>query len=143
MNPRDFFDTFWRPVIRNEVFVAMPFKDSVLEPVWTQAIEPAIETDCGMPAQRLDVTTLTGSVITSILDHVAHSFPHRLGFPRRVLVCGSAQFEKLTDRREARKRRVGTKLGVDRLEPRIGIHADVRHTDRAERHPATTTQPPS
>lgn len=73
MYPRDFFDTFWRPHIRDEVFVAMSFNDSTLEPVWQQAIQPAIEKDCGLKAIRVDVSVLTGSVITSILDHVAHS----------------------------------------------------------------------
>lgn len=73
MYPRDFFDTFWRPTIRDTVFVAMAFGDD-LHPVWSKAFRPAIEEDSRpLRAVRVDISTLAGSVITDILDGIAHS----------------------------------------------------------------------
>ncbi|MEW6358769.1 MAG: hypothetical protein AB1696_20710 [Planctomycetota bacterium] len=74
MFPRDFFDTYWRTEIRDEIFVAMPFHDE-FTPVWTEAIQPAIDHDLGgtLHAKRVDATVLCGSVITDILDGIAHA----------------------------------------------------------------------
>jgi hypothetical protein len=74
MYPRDFFDTYWRPEILDEVFVAMPFHDE-FKPVWDRAIQPAIDEDVAEPVQarRVDATILSGSVITDILDGIAHA----------------------------------------------------------------------
>lgn len=74
MYPREYFDTFWRGDLRNEVFVIMSF-DREFESVWTDAIKPAIEMDtAGNPAaHRVDITTLSGSIITEILDGIAHA----------------------------------------------------------------------
>lgn len=74
MYPREFFDTYWRPEIRNEVFVAMPFHDE-FTPVWKEAIQPAVDHDVagGLQARRVDATVLSGSIITDILDGIAHS----------------------------------------------------------------------
>ncbi len=74
MYPREYFDTYWRGDLKNEVFVIMSFA-SDFQPVWEQAIQPAIESDTdGTPfAHRVDATMLAGSVITEILDGVAHA----------------------------------------------------------------------
>ncbi len=74
MYPRDFFDTYWRSEIRDEVFVAMPFHDE-FAPVWQDAIVPAIDEDIAGPirARRVDATILSGSIITDILDGIAHA----------------------------------------------------------------------
>jgi hypothetical protein len=74
MYPRDFFDTYWRTELRDEVFVAMPFHDE-FTPVWDLAIRPAIETDSrtGFRANRVYASVLSGSIITDILDGIAHS----------------------------------------------------------------------
>ncbi len=74
MYPRHYFDTFWRTELRNEVFVAMSFYDE-FRPVWEEAIRLGIENDCpyNLTAKRVDVTTISGSVITDIMDGIAHS----------------------------------------------------------------------
>jgi hypothetical protein len=41
MYPREFFDTYWRSEIRDDVFVAMPFHTE-FTCVWEEAIRPAI-----------------------------------------------------------------------------------------------------
>lgn len=74
MFPREFFDTYWRSELRDEVFVAMSFHDE-FTPVWETAIGPAIQqgSDGLLRARRVDTTILSGSVITNILDGIAHS----------------------------------------------------------------------
>ena len=74
MYPREFFDTYWRSEIKDEVFVAMSFHDE-FTPVWEMAIRPAIEQGSGgqLRARRVNATVLSGSVITDILDGIAHS----------------------------------------------------------------------
>lgn len=74
MFPREFFDTYWRTDLRDEVFVAMPFHKE-FDSIWQHAIKPAIETgrDKNLRPKRVDVTTLSGSVIIEILDGIAHS----------------------------------------------------------------------
>jgi hypothetical protein len=72
MYPREYFDTYWRPNLKNEVFVIMSFAPEFGD-VWTQAIRPAVEQDTRESpfAHRVDATTLAGSIITEILDGIA------------------------------------------------------------------------
>jgi hypothetical protein len=72
MYPREFFDTFWRGTLRKEVFVAMSFADEFTT-IWTEAIRAAIVSDVGLAENRVDTSVLSGSVITRILDGVAHA----------------------------------------------------------------------
>jgi hypothetical protein len=74
MYPRDYFETYWRPQIREEVFVAMPFHDE-FKLIWNEGIKPGIDEDIPGPikARRVDATILSGSIITDILDGIAHS----------------------------------------------------------------------
>ena len=74
MYPRDFLDSYWRPTLRDTVFVAMPFHDE-FTPVWLEAIQPAIDQDLQLSvrAERVDATVLLGSIVTSILDGIAHA----------------------------------------------------------------------
>ena len=52
----------------------MPFHDE-FEPIWQHAIQPAIEQDIapGYKAERVDASVLSGSIVTSILDGIAHA----------------------------------------------------------------------
>ncbi len=72
MYPRDYFDTYWRPDLLDEVFVAMPFSDE-FDAIWQSVIRPAIEDDQArnLLAHRVDATVLAGSVITEIVEGVA------------------------------------------------------------------------
>jgi len=74
MYPREYFDTYWRGDLRDEVFVIMSFADEFTQ-VWLNAIKPAIDKDTnGRPfAHRVDATVLAGSIITEILDGIAHA----------------------------------------------------------------------
>ena len=74
MYPRDFLDSYWRPAIRDSVFVAMPFH-AEFDPVWSEAIRPAIDAVNAprLVAERVDATVLSGSIITKILDGIAHA----------------------------------------------------------------------
>ncbi len=74
MYPREYFDTFWRGDLRNEVFVIMSFAPE-FNAVWNDAIRPAIEEDTAdrPSAHRVDVTTLAGNIVNEILDGVAHA----------------------------------------------------------------------
>ncbi len=74
MYPRDFLDSYWRPTLKDIVFVAMPFHDE-FSGVWEQAIRPAAEQDLTPPlaAVRVDISSLSGSVVTDILDGIAHA----------------------------------------------------------------------
>jgi len=74
MYPRQYFDTYWRTDLRDEVFVAMPFHDE-FDPIWEEAIKPAIgdHQNIKLVAKRIDASVLSGSIITDILDGIAHS----------------------------------------------------------------------
>ena len=74
MYPREFFDSYWRPEIRDEVFVAMPFHDEFAL-IWAQCFEPAIrlDLDVRLTSRRVDGSVLSGSIVTDILDGIAHS----------------------------------------------------------------------
>ncbi len=90
MYPREYFDTYWRGDLKNEVFVIMSFAPE-FQPVWEQAIRPAIEVDTdGSPfAHRVDATVLAGSIITEILDGIAHA---KLVFAD-ISVCTSGRWK--------------------------------------------------
>jgi hypothetical protein len=74
MYPRDFFDTYWRSELVDEVFVAMPFH-SEFDGVWNEIIRPAVaQGSIGrLQARRVDATVLSGNVITDILNGIAHA----------------------------------------------------------------------
>lgn len=75
MFPRHYFDTYWRPELCNEVFVAMSFADE-FRGVWQDIIQPAVEQDLaasGLKARRVDVGRISGSIITEIMDGIAHA----------------------------------------------------------------------
>ena len=74
MHPRDFFDSYWKTAVRDEVFVAMSF-ESEFRNTWKCAIEPAIHdaTEGGLQANRVDTTTLSGDTVLRIFDGVCHS----------------------------------------------------------------------
>lgn len=75
MYPREYFDTYWRPEIRDQVFVAMSFADEFTA-AWADIIRPAIEEnleDMGLTPHRVDVTKIGGSIITEIMDGIAHA----------------------------------------------------------------------
>ena len=71
MHPREYFDNFWRPELREEAFVAMSF-DSSMEPVWRQIIEPAINA-VNLRACRVDSTHICGDILTQIMEGIAHA----------------------------------------------------------------------
>jgi len=70
MYPREYFDSLWRTDIRDEVFVAMPF--SGFDSIWSSILMPAIK-DSGLKPHRVDVTKVSGSIITEIMDGIAHA----------------------------------------------------------------------
>jgi len=74
MYPRQYFDTYWRTDLRDEVFVVMPFHNE-FDPVWHDTIRPAIEQEqqVKLTAKRVDTSVLSGSIIVDILDGIAHS----------------------------------------------------------------------
>lgn len=74
MYPKQYFETYWRTDLRDEVFVAMPFHDD-FNSVWKDTIKPAIENDqkTKLVAKRIDTSVLSGSIIIDILDGIAHS----------------------------------------------------------------------
>lgn len=71
MYPRQFFDTFWRPDLRNEVFVAMSFAPEFTA-IWESILRPAIE-DTGLKPRRVDTTVISGNIVTEIMDGIAHA----------------------------------------------------------------------
>lgn len=74
MYPREYFDTFWRGSIKKEVFVVMSFAEE-FQDIWQSAIKPAIESDAceTLSAHRVDATTISGSIMTEIIEGVAHA----------------------------------------------------------------------
>ena len=72
MYPRQFLDTFWSPEIRDQVFVAISF-DKIFQSIYDEVIEPACAIDCGLPPVRVDYRRGGDSIITEILDGIAHS----------------------------------------------------------------------
>ncbi len=74
MYPREYFDTYWRGDLKDEVFVAMPF-DKEFTPVREKAIQPAIEKGMNQPlrAHLVDATTISNCVLTEILCGIANA----------------------------------------------------------------------
>lgn len=76
MYPRTWFDTYWRGTLEPKVFVAMSFAEE-FQPIWEKAVAPAIEKDLEggkkYKAHRVDITTLSGSIVTEIFDGIAHA----------------------------------------------------------------------
>ncbi len=75
MFPREFFDTYWRPDIRDQVFVAMSFA-AEFEGAWRDIFCPAIEQDVvtlQLAAKRGDASAISDSILTDIMDDIAHS----------------------------------------------------------------------
>jgi hypothetical protein len=76
MHPRTFLDGFWRNDLRDEVFVAMPFRDDFTER-WERVIKPAIEDQPlngrTHKANRVDTRRSGDSIHTDIIDGVAHA----------------------------------------------------------------------
>ena len=72
MYPRQFLDNFWSPEIRNQAFVAMSF-DKKFHPLYNEVIEPACSIDCNLEPIRVDYEGGGDSIITKILDGIAHS----------------------------------------------------------------------
>lgn len=72
MYPRQFLDTFWSPEIRNQVFIVMTF-DAAFDYIYDEIIEPACSIDCSLPPLRVDFRKGGDSIITEILDGIAHS----------------------------------------------------------------------
>src|SRR5438094_97686 len=76
MYPRAWFDTYWRGPLKTEVFIAMSFADE-FKPIWEDAMVPAIQEDLEggnkYLAHRVDITTLSGSIVAEIFDGVAHA----------------------------------------------------------------------
>lgn len=76
MHPRTFLDAFWRNDLRNEVFVAMPFRDDFTLR-WQEIIRPAIENEpingLHLRAVRVDIRKSGDSILTEIANGIAHS----------------------------------------------------------------------
>jgi hypothetical protein len=76
MHPNAFLRTYWRLELRPQVFVAMTFSESYL-PRYTRVIEPAVRrlavNGLTLSAYRVDDSQTGDSVLTDILDGVAHS----------------------------------------------------------------------
>ena len=71
MFPREYFDTYWRPDLRDEVFVAMSFA-SCFTATWEEILKPAIVA-VGLKPHRVDITKTSGSILTEIMDGIAHA----------------------------------------------------------------------
>jgi len=76
MHPRTFLDGFWRNDLRNEVFVAMSFRDDLRER-WDRVIRPAIEEEpwqgLSLRGVRVDTRRSGDSILTDIADGIAHA----------------------------------------------------------------------
>jgi hypothetical protein len=76
MHPNAFLRTLWRAEFRNEVFVAMSF-DEAYRPRFERVIRPAIRHvrvgDVQLEAQRVDCSQSGDSLLTQIVDGIAHS----------------------------------------------------------------------
>jgi hypothetical protein len=76
MYPNTFLRTLWRSEFRNEVFVAMSF-DPGYRPRYERVIEPAIRRvavdGVKLTARRVDVSQTGDSLLTQIVDGIAHS----------------------------------------------------------------------
>lgn len=73
MHPRVFLDGYWRSDLRPDIFVAMPFPEE-FRLRWDQIYRPAIsEPPIGLRPIRVDESKSGDSILTEIIDGVAHS----------------------------------------------------------------------
>ena len=76
MHPNSFLNTFWRLELRPQVFVAMSFHPNYTDR-YERVISPAIRQVRlgGQPLQplRVDISSSGESILTSIIDGIAHS----------------------------------------------------------------------
>jgi hypothetical protein len=76
MHPNAFLRSFWRPEIKPQVFVAMSF-DARYKNRYDNVIVPAVESvefdGKQLSAHRVDVSKTGDSILTDILEGVAHS----------------------------------------------------------------------
>lgn len=76
MYPNLYLRTFWQPELRPQIFVAMSFAD-VYERRYRDVIAPAIEAilvnDVSLKPFRVDETKTGESILTAIMDGIAHS----------------------------------------------------------------------
>lgn len=76
MHPNAFLRTYWRSEFRPVVFVAMSF-DERFTRRFTEIIQPAVAQiaidGIQLSAVRVDITNSGDSILTQILDHIAHS----------------------------------------------------------------------
>lgn len=76
MHPNAFLQSLWRAEIRDQVFVAMSF-DKRFEDRYSSIIRPAIEdepiADLKLSAYRVDNSKTGDSILTSIVDGIAHA----------------------------------------------------------------------
>ena len=76
MHPNLYLRTFWSADIRPEIFVAMSFAENY-EDRFQQIIRPAIEEirigDVSLQANRVDLSKSGDSILTDIVDGIAHS----------------------------------------------------------------------
>lgn len=76
MHPNAFLRTFWRNELRPIVFVAMSFDDRYFarfERVFAPAAESVVVDGVSLKAIRVDITQSGDSILTQILDRIAHS----------------------------------------------------------------------
>src|SRR6478672_3376526 len=76
MHPNVYLRTFWRSNFRPEIFVAMQFGEPY-DSRFKNIIEPAIEAvpygKEKLKAKRVDVSKSGDSILTDIIDGIAHS----------------------------------------------------------------------
>ena len=77
MHPQAFLKTFWRLELRPQVFVAMSFAQEYQDRFDT-VIAPAIQSipmggDTYLEAHRVDLSRTGDSILTDIIDGIAHS----------------------------------------------------------------------
>lgn len=76
MYPNAFLRTLWQTELRPEVFVAMPFSERY-RPRFEQVIQPAVNAvlinDVPLGARRVDESKSGDSILTEIIDGIAHA----------------------------------------------------------------------
>ncbi|MFH1158757.1 MAG: hypothetical protein V1721_07775 [Pseudomonadota bacterium] len=77
MHTQAFLKTFWRMELRPQIFVAMDFSQKYKEGRFDQVIAPAIKGikvgDTCFEAYRVDISKSGDSILTDIVDGIAHS----------------------------------------------------------------------
>ena len=76
MHPRSFLDGYWRNDLRDEVFVAMSFRQDY-DSRWKDIFKPAIENEKfsrqALKAIRVDIRKSGDSILTEIMNGIAHA----------------------------------------------------------------------